>query len=266
MKWLSVMVMAAALAEPPRMPAELAPYLKVSLTARVAGIIEKVEVDRGSLVREGDVVAELSAPELAAQIAAAEARALAADAQKAEAEARLEAAASTWERLKAAAAATPGSVAANDVVQAEKAVSALRASIAAAARSAAAIRAEGASLKAMAEYLTVRAPFAGVVTARMAHPGALASPATGGIVEIEQVSRLRLTVMAPEGEWRRARRGAPVEFTVAAYPGRVFKAVVARTAGRLETGTRALAVEADVDNQSGLLAPGMYAEAWFSAK
>ena len=245
-----------------KLPGELKPWQRVSLTSRVAGIVDAVEVDRGSVVKQGQLLIRLSAPEMKAQIAEAESRGLAIGAQKSESEARLSAAESTLERLKAAAK-TAGAVAENDIVQSEKTVLASRAAALALEKSVAAAGSYAQSLKELEEYLRISAPFSGVVTARRVHPGALASPQGGALLEIEQVSKLRLEVALPEAEMARIPIGARVQFSVPAHPGRVFAGVVARQARSLDASTRTLPVELDVDNGQGALAPGMYAEvAW----
>src|SRR5579885_1673965 len=69
------------------LPGELQPFLTVSLHAKVPGFVERILVDRGSVVKEGDLLAELSAPEMNARIAEAESKLQAAQADRAQAEA-----------------------------------------------------------------------------------------------------------------------------------------------------------------------------------
>src|SRR5438552_7555870 len=111
-----------------RLPGEILPYLAVPIHAKVTGFVKKVNVDRGSVVKEGETLATLEAPEMQAQIAEAESKAQAIELQKAEAEAKLASVQSTYDSLKAASA-TPGVVAGNDLMVAEKAVEAARASV-----------------------------------------------------------------------------------------------------------------------------------------
>src|SRR5580698_7251057 len=85
------------------LPGELLPYLNVQLHAKLAGYVERVLVDRGSLVKPGELLVELSAPEMKAQIAEAESKVHAAEADRLQAEAQLAAARSTYERLQEAA-------------------------------------------------------------------------------------------------------------------------------------------------------------------
>jgi RND family efflux transporter MFP subunit len=245
-----------------RLPGELLPWMQVDLTARVTGIVESVEVDRGSVVKEGQPLARLAAPEMRAQIAEAEAKAQAIGAQRLEAGARRVAAASTLAGLKAAAA-TPGAVAGIEIVLAEKAVEAAAALESALEKSAAAARAQAQALRELEAYLEIKAPFAGVVTARDVHPGALASPSSGRLLRLEQIARLRLVAHVPESDAAGIVNGARVRFTVPAFPGRAFTGVIARPASSMDPKTRTMPVELDVANGDGELAPGMYADlAW----
>jgi membrane fusion protein (multidrug efflux system) len=239
------------------LPGELQPYLHVALHAKVAGYVEKIAVDVGSAVKQGELVAELRAPELLAQIAEAESRVSAAESDRVQAEAQLAAAQATYDRLKKAAE-TPGAIAGNELVQADQQVQALKALAQSRAQ---AVRAAGSVVQAHKEvlgYLRIVAPFDGVVTERSAHPGALASPSTEPLVVIQQVSRLRLVVAVPEQHVGGLARGAAVPFRVPAFPERVFNGTIARVPQALDAKTRTMPVELDVANRDGSLAPGMY--------
>lgn len=265
MRLVEILLLAGTLAgAQTRVPAELAPYQKVTIMARVSGTVDKVAVDRGSVVKQGDLLVELSAPELAAQISERRARVEAAAAKRAEAEARAGAAEATLERLLAASK-TQGAVAEIDIVQARKALEAARGAVESIGKEAAAEQAAVRSLEALAALLTIRAPFSGVITARVAHPGAVVGPGSGALLELEQVSRLRCVAAVPESEFRRLKTGQRLEFTVAAYPGRKFAGNVARSAKSLDSRTRTMPVELDVHNSGGELAPGMYAEVLLAA-
>jgi RND family efflux transporter MFP subunit len=239
-------------------PGEIQPFLAVSIHARVAGYVERILVDRGSTVRQGELLAELSAPEMTARIEEAESRVQAAQSDVAQAEAQLAGAQATYERLKKAAE-TPGAIAGNEVVQAEKQVAAMQALVRAKQQAVRAAEAAVRTQKDQAEYLRIVAPFDGTVTARMAHPGALVGPgADTPLLELQQVSRLRVVAAVPEEFAGAIARGARVEFRVPAWPDRVFAGTVARSAHALEAKTRTLPVELDVSNADGALAPGMY--------
>lgn len=244
------------------LPGELKAWQGVDVYARVSGFVEEVSVDRGASVSAGQVLARMSAPELEARRAEAQARIPAAEAQRLDAEARLAALESTYARLREVAK-TPGVVAENEVVLAGKAVDSAKAQVESAKRSVAAMEASVAAIHALEEFLVVRAPFAGVITERMAHPGTLAGAegaAGKPLFRLEQIQRLRLVVAVPEAYARSIRMGARLRFAVSAFPGKTFEGVVARPAYSLDQETRTMPVELDVANASRDLAPGMYAE------
>ena len=259
-----IKVVSRTLESTARLPGELLPYESVAIYAKVSGFVEWIGVDRGSRVRAGDPIARLSAPEVASQRGEAEAKLAAAQAQRVEAEARLASDEGTFQRLTAAAA-TPGVISGNEIDVARKSVDADRARAEALRESEAAARAALASFQEVEGYLHIRAPFAGVVTERNVHPGALVGPAGGAgaaapLVRIDSVARLRLVVSVPETDASAVTDGAKVPFTVPACPGETFTGLVARVAHALDVKTRTMPVELDVDNASGRLAPGMFPE------
>src|SRR4030095_14292324 len=105
------------------LPGELTAFQSVAIYPRVAGFVKVVRVDRGSRVRAGDVLVTLDAPEVIAQRAEAQSKLQGAEAQLAVARAQAEADGGTYEKRKSASA-TPGVVAGNDLVVAEKAAEA----------------------------------------------------------------------------------------------------------------------------------------------
>lgn len=256
-------VVSQTISKKSRLPGELSPYMTVALLARVTGFVETIDVDRGSIVKKDQVIARLAAPEMRAQIAEAEAKVRSVESQRAEAEAKVIAAQSTHDRLKAASA-TPGVIAANELVIAAKAVDGARAVVQALESAAEAARASVKPLRELESYLEVRAPFDGIVTDRLVHPGALVGPgagsANGPLVRIEQQSRLRLLVSVPEADAGAIRRGGSVGFKVPAWPGQTFSGVVARIGNSMDPKTRTMPVECEVSNPGLRLAPGMYAE------
>lgn len=241
------------------LPAELTPFQASALSARVSGFVDTISVDRGSDVRKGQTLATLAVPELAAQSAEAQSRVLLAEARRAEAESHLATATSAFERLKRAAA-TPGTVAGIDLTNAEEAVTAARASVQTQVQAVAGAKSALNAVRALEQYRTIVAPFAGRITERLVHPGALVGPATGPLLRLEQTTRLRLVLPVPEHSLGTITIGRALEFRVPAFPGRTFTAKLARSAGSLDTRTRSMAIEADVDNSAGLLAPGMFPE------
>lgn len=240
------------------LPAEVEPFLSVSLHARVQGYVEKINVDRGSVVKQGDVLVELSAPEMASHIAEAEARIQAIESDRLQAEAQLAALRSTYEKTQKAAE-TPGAVAGNELVQMQQQIAAQQALIQSKRQSAQAVEADVRALKEMQSYLRIVAPFDGVITERLVHPGALVGPAADApLVVLEQISKLRVVVAVPEEDYGSVVQGSKVAFHIPAFPERIYSGTVARSAHALDPKTRTLPVELDVTNTDGSLAPGMY--------
>jgi len=247
-----------------RLPGELQAYEVVAVYPKVPAFVDSIIVDRGSIVKAGQLMARLVAPELAAQSAEAQSKLQAAEAQRVEAEAKLASDDGTYERLKAASA-TPGVVAGNDLEIAQKSVEGDRARLEAVRKSAQAAEASLKSITEIESYLQIRAPFDGVVTERNVHPGALVGPSGGAggqmpLVRVEQTGRLRLVVPVPEKYAADIVNGANVEFTVPAFPNQTFRGTVARVARSVDVKTRTMPVELDVRNADGRLASGMFPE------
>jgi RND family efflux transporter MFP subunit len=220
---------------------ELTPYENVALFARASGFVSRVLVDRGSRVKRGELLVTVVAPELGAE--------------RAEAQAKLEGDKLTFERLKAASQ-TAGAVAEHEVELARSKVDADQARVD--------------SLRTVEQYLTVIAPFEGVITERNIHPGALVGPQGAGsstpMLRLQQVSVLRLTVPVPESFAGAIAEGAAVSFSVRAFPGVKFTGVTRRVSHSVDAATRSMPVELDVDNADGRLAPGMFADVLWPLK
>ena len=244
-----------------KLPGEFRPYLAVPIYAKVAGFVKRVDVDRGSTVKHGQLLATLEAPEMQAQIVEAESKAQAIELQRAEAVAKLAGAQSTYDRLKAASA-TPGVVAENDVVVAQKTVEAAQALMRSYEDSIKAARAQAQAVRDLGQYLQIKAPFDGIITERNVHPGALVGPGSGStpLLRLHQITRLRLVVAVPEALVGAIVKGARVPYTVPAYPGETFYGVVNLVAHDLDEKTRTMPVELDVRNADLRLGAGMYPE------
>jgi RND family efflux transporter MFP subunit len=219
-----------------QLPAELVPWEAVAIYPKVRGFVAEVPADRGSVVRRGQLLVRLSAPELLAQTA--------------EADAVLRADRSTYRRLLNASR-TKGAVSENEIEVSLHTVAGDKERVR--------------SLKSLADYLIVTAPFDGIITERNVHPGALvgppAEPLTSAVpmMRIEQIAHLRLTVPVPEADAGAVSEGGRVTFHVRAYPGRGFSGTVSRISHWVDSRTRTMAVEADVYNKERLLDPGMFA-------
>jgi membrane fusion protein, multidrug efflux system len=272
-----------------QLPGQLLAFRDVAIQAKVEGYISWIGVDRGSAVKAGQQLIRISCPELDEKLREAEAKVAVAEStwresqsryqaeleHQSESRAQLEADELTASRLREASK-TIGAVAQNDVDQALKRAEADRARIQAIAENVKAmadlvlshknhLRASENVLKsvqAMREYLTIRAPFDGVITERNVHEGSIVAAesgkADGPLLRIQQRDRLRLVVAVPETDVSGITEGQTLSFSVPAYLGRKFKGTIARPGFALDHNTRTMPVELDVNNSSKELSPGMY--------
>jgi len=245
------------------LPAQIAAYEVVDIYPKVTGFLDTISVDRGSRVHSGELIIRLSAPELVAQRAQAEAALQSAAAQLSAAQAKFASDHGTYLHL-AAAAKTPGVVANNDLLIAEQTAAADNAQVEAASKNVQAARDALRGVTQLESYLEIRAPFDGVVTLRNLHPGALVGPASGQagaqpIVQIENLSRLRVVVPVPEAYVAGVREKQEVTFSVPAYPGRSFRAPIARISHDINQTTRTMQVELDYHNADAQVTPGSFA-------
>jgi RND family efflux transporter MFP subunit len=256
------------------------PFQDVQIHAKVAGYIRHIYVDVGDRVKEGQVLAVLEVPELAAQLSGAEASVRAAQEQIRRAEGDVQRARSThaaahsgYARLKEAADSHAGLVAQQEVddaqakdLESEGQVSAAEASLSAARQQLEVAEATRKQVAAMSDYTRIVAPFAGVITDRTADTGALVAAGTSEttqaipVVRLAETSVLRLVLPVPESVAANIRVGEPMTVRVEAlnsdFPGKV-----ARFADALNEQTRTMETEIDVQNGQNKLLPGMYAEA-----
>lgn len=244
------------------LPAQITPYEVVDVYPKVSGFIETISVDRGSHVKSGEVIVRLSAPEIVAQRTQAEAGQRTAEAQLAAAQAKFAADHGTYLHLETASK-TPGVVAGNDLQVAEQTAAADNAQVEVASNNVQSAREILRGVAQLESYLEIRAPFDGVVTQRNLHPGALVGPASGQagsqpIVRIESVDRLRVVVPVPEAYVAGVQQGQQVAFSVPAYPGRTYRAPIARISEDINQGTRTMQVELDLYNTGAQITPGTF--------
>ncbi|SFE54045.1 RND family efflux transporter, MFP subunit [Chitinophaga sp. CF118] len=231
------------------LPAVLEAYQKVSIYPRVNGFVRDIMVDRGSVVKKGQLLLQLDAPEIIQQYYAAQSKYL-------QAKAVFAGSRDNYERTLAVSE-TPGTISPHDVEVANAKMLA----------DSAIMNSELANLRALEatrSYLTVTAPFDGVITERNIHPGALVGPTTNvdgrPMLMLEQEGRLRLVVQVPEAYSAQLSAVRQVKFHVNALPGVEFAGGISRQAGSLNDHYRSEAVEVDVQNPQHQLKPGMYAE------
>jgi RND family efflux transporter MFP subunit len=258
---------------------EFKPFQDVDVHAKVAGYIRKIYVDVGDHVKDGQTLAILEVPELAAQLAGAEAAVRRATEEIGRSQGDLERAKSShsamhlaYARLNDAAKTRQGLVAQQELDDAEAKdletgaqVSSAKAALSAARQELEVAQANQKQVSALSDYTRISAPFAGVITNRYADTGALVAAGTSTstqaipVVRIAQISVLRLVLPIPESVAAQIRLGDPVKVHVQALDQDI-EGKVSRFADSLDMQTRTMQTEIDCQNRDGRLIPGMYTE------
>ena len=264
---------------------EFKPFQDVDVHAKVAGYIKVIHVDVGDHVRAGQTLAVLEIPELAAELAGADASVRRskeeirrAEGDLARAQSAHAAAHSAYARLKQAAEARAGLVAQQEIddsqakdLESEAQVSGSSAALSAAQQQLQVAEANQKQYAALSDYSRIVAPFSGVVTARYADTGALIAAGTSSstqsmpVVRLAEISKLRLVLPIPESVAAQIHLGDPVNARVQAL-NQSFVGKVSRFADSLDRQTRTMETEIDFDNRDGRLIPGMYAETQLSLR
>jgi RND family efflux transporter MFP subunit len=259
------------------------PFQDVDVHAKVSGYIRKIYVDVGDRVKDGQTLAMLEVPELAAQLSGAEAAARAAQEQVRRAEGDLlraqssqSAAHSAYVRLKQAADSRAGLVAQQEVddsqakdLEGTAQVASAEAELSSAKQQLEVAQANQRQYAALSDYTRITAPFAGVVTVRYADTGALVASGTSNstqsmpLVRLAQTSVLRLVLPIPESVAAKIRVGKTLRVHVQAL-NKDFDGKVSRFADSLNQQTRTMETEIDFENHANTLMPGMYAQAYLS--
>jgi RND family efflux transporter MFP subunit len=259
------------------------PFQDVDVHAKVSGYIRKIYVDVGDRVKDGQTLAMLEVPELAAQLSGAEAAARAAQDQVRRAEGDLQrarssqsAAHSAYVRLKQASDSRAGLVAQQEVddsqakdLEGTAQVASAQAELSSAQQQLEVAQANQKQYAALSDYTRITAPFAGVVTVRYADTGALIASGTSNstqsmpLVRLAQTSVLRLVLPIPESIAATIRVGETLRVHVQAL-NQDFDGKVSRFADSLNQQTRTMETEIDFENHANKLMPGMYAQAYLS--
>ncbi len=254
------------------LPGNIQAVTEGPVLARATGYIKTRSVDIGDRVKEGQVLAEIEAPELDQQILQAQAAIEQANSTIEQTQAALQQGQSnealsklTAERSQKLFERDVVSRQDNDTAQMQYAaqqsnVAALGKAVAAARSSASAFQANLARLNELKGYLTVRAPFAGVITVRNVDVGALVTEGNTLLFRVAQSDRLRTYLNVPQTDSGSVRVGQSATLIVPDLGGRKFSGLVTRTSNALDPASRTLLVEIQVDNASGALLPGMYCE------
>ncbi|MHC5202497.1 efflux RND transporter periplasmic adaptor subunit [Myroides sp. LJL119] len=227
-------------------PGQILPYEQVNIYAKVSGFVKQILVESGDYVKKGQLLAVLQAPEMQQMY-------LSDKSKQEKAYSDYLYAKQSYQRL-VEASKTSGAVAG---IELERSKASLDSSLAAynAAKASALHAGE------LQEYLMIKAPFDGVITQRGVSVGALTNASGESFLfTIAQNNKLRLVVYLPEKYAASVKKGAIASFTVAALPGKVFKAEVSRSSTILDHKDRSLRLELDIDNSTKELTGGDYAQ------
>jgi membrane fusion protein (multidrug efflux system) len=246
------------MAEKIELPGDLVGFYETALHAKVTGYLQSISVDKGDMVKAGQVLAEIEVPELRSNLT--------------QAKATMEMQRVTYDRLRRVQQSDPRLVSQEDVDIARSKYQEATAS--------------AETLATILNYTKLIAPFDGVITGRFADPGALiragggdlgvdetsglvspgATEGAGGhrggggpILTLADIDKLRVYIYVPEASYPFIRRGTPAELRFDEFPGRVFKGSVVRYATALDLATRTMLTEVDIDNPNHILYPRSYA-------
>jgi RND family efflux transporter MFP subunit len=263
-----------------RLSSELVPFQEIDVYAKESGYVKKLNVDYGTHVKAGQVMATLEIPELEAQlqedraeISNAMNQVSRADHELKRYDAQYQALHLEYTRLNGVFETQPGIVAQQEVDDAQgknlaaaSQVDAGKAGLEAAQSQMAAAKAKLAHDQTLFNYSSIPAPFSGVVTDRYANLGALVQAGTSSstqampIVRLSEDDLFRLVIPVPESYVRYIHVGDQVDVRVPSL-NRTFPGKVARFSVDVREDTRTMHTEVDVANPGRALLPGLYAEA-----
>jgi membrane fusion protein (multidrug efflux system) len=214
---------------------------EVKLYAMSNGFVKMWKYDIGDMVKRGEVLAELGNPELMEE--------------QEKAKAELDGATAIYNRLESVYKKTPELVPLQQVDEAkakyESAVAALNA------------------INSQISYLTIHAPFDGVITNRYVDTGAVVQngldrPSTEPLFKVQDISTIRLNVSIPEVNSTYITKGTPVNITFQDLPNTVINGTVSRIAYGLNEETKTMLVQIDIPNKDHTIHPGMFANVNFN--
>jgi RND family efflux transporter MFP subunit len=253
------------------LPGNVQAITEAPILARAEGYVKKRYADIGDRVKAGQLLAEIDAPDLDQQVSQARASLEQAQAALIQAQANLE-------QAKANEALADVTKKRNDTLVDRGVLSkqegdqstanyraqfaAVRAGEANIAASEQSVRAAKANLDRLLElqgYKSVRAPFAGVVTLRNIDTGTLINSGSTMLFRVAQFDVLRIFINVPQSVYSSLQVGSPADVSVEELAGRKFAGKITRLSGALDSSTRTLLMEVQVQNPDGALRPGMYA-------
>jgi RND family efflux transporter MFP subunit len=230
-------------------PGDMQPYTDAPIFARTSGYLKKWYADIGANVKAGQLLAEIDSPEVDQQL-------LQARADLATSQANMNLAEVTAGRYKDLL--KTDSVAQQDVDNATGNYDARKTTVESA-------QANVKRLQDLQSFEKVYAPFDGVLTARNTDVGQLIDSGSSGgtsreLFHIAAVNPLRVYINVPQFDSPEIRPGLRAELVLTEFPGRRFQGTVVRSSGAIDSTSRTLLTEVDVDNSARLLKPGGYVE------
>lgn len=255
-------------------PAHIEAFEETPLVVRIAGYVQKVNVDIGDRVRKGDVLAELHVPEMEVEVKQKDAMVRQAEAEVKLAKDHVPLAEAEFKRFKSQAErfakVGSGVLDKENIEETQYAFEASKARLEIARSEVSAKEARLAVAQAnrdyvqtMLEYSKVRAPFDGVIVRRSVNSGHFLQPGAGAaahpIFHVARTDKVRVFVEAPENDAMLIREGMPARVRVQALKDAVIEGKVTRSSWSLDPKSRTLRVEIDLENPDGRLRPAMYA-------
>jgi RND family efflux transporter MFP subunit len=231
------------------LPGNVEPFISSPIYSRTNGYLKKWYVDIGARVKQGQLLAVIDTPEVDQQLQQSLSNLNTA-------KANLSLAQITRNRYQGLL--TKNAVSQQDV---DNAVGTYNANEAIVQANQANVK----QLQALQSFEKIYAPFDGIVTARNTDIGDLINSGNGGAVKtdlfhIAQPGRLRVYVNVPQEYSQGIKVGMTADLSLAEFPDRKFQGKLVRTASAINVTTRTLLVEIEVDNLSGTLLTGSYAE------
>jgi RND family efflux transporter MFP subunit len=247
------------------LPGDIEAWYEAPIYARVSGYLKDWYFDFGAHVQKGQLLADIDAPELDAQLAAAKAKLASAQAQVKVRESERDFANTTYARWRD----SPKGVVSEQEQESKKAeYNSAVARYNAALADANVDQSQVNQLTAFEDFKRIVAPFDGIVTARNTDVGALINAGSGGngpqLFRVADVHEMRVFVQVPQEMSATVHNDLAADLVLPQYPDKTFKAVVATTSEAINKTSRTLLVELHADNVDKLLQPGTFAEVHFN--
>jgi RND family efflux transporter MFP subunit len=247
------------------LPADIRAYASTMLFPRSTGYLKKWYFDIQSRVKQGDLLAEIDAPDVDAQLAQSQASLKQNEAAVQTAQANLVLAKQTLDQYDQAKKENPGSITQEDYNTRVATYTQAGAALKQAQANVAAAQANVQQMQVMVGFEKIYAPFDGVITFRGYDVGALLNPSMTGtgqeMFQIQQTDPLRVFVSVPQSYGTMVSVGQPCFLKVRNYGDREFKGAVARSTAAVDETTRTIQFELDFPNKDNALYPGMYGQA-----